>query len=131
MTQAKEVGLENKFLTMKVFSIILMIFAVILLVYSVVALLKQLNVIKNMDKIISIFGVVIAISFIVMSIAVLITSIQYANSIESIMSDLIKIQTAGLGKVSINIGFYQPFTLITSILCGTLITYNEISSLKR
>ncbi len=131
LEQAKNLDLEDKFMAMKVFSIILMVVAVLLLVYSIVILLKNLNVIKLESKAFGIVGIVLSVLFIVSALAVLLASNSYAGAMETTMAEVIKLQTAGLGSISVKIGLYQPFMLVTSIVSGVSVSTFEALNFKK
>ncbi len=131
LEEAKKAGLESKFITMKVFSVILTVVAVLLLIYSIVMLLKNLNVIKSESKVFGIVGIILSVLFIATAIAVLVASNSYASAMQSVMADLVSLQTSGLGSISIKVGLYQPFMLITSIISGLAISAFEILNLKK
>ncbi len=131
LTQAKTLGIEDKFMTMKIFSIILMVVAILLLVYSIIMLLKNVNVIKSESKAFGIVGIVLSVLFIGTAIAVLIASNSYAGAMESVMSKVVSLQTAGLGSISVKVGLYQPFMLVTSIVSGLAISVFEVLNLKK
>lgn len=131
LDQAKSLDLEAKFMIMKVFAIILMVIAVLLLVYAIIMLLKNLNVIKSESNAFGIVGIVLSVLFIVTAIALLIASNSYAGAMESVMSKLISISTAGLGSLSVKVGLYQPFMLVISIVSVISISVFEILNLKK
>ncbi len=131
LEQAKKLDIESKFMTMKVFSIILMVVVVLLLIYAIIMLLKNLNVIKSESKAFGIVGIVLSVLFIGTAIAVLIASNSYAGAMESVMDKLISLQTGGLGSISIKVGLYQPFMLVTSIVSGLAISTFEVLNLKK
>lgn len=138
LTQAKEAGLKSEFMTMKVFSIILMVVAVMLLVYSIVLLLKNLNIIKSDSKIFAICGVALAVLILISTIGVLVSSNVYAGAMAdnvNKMLEAVKAQSAALGmpieaSASVKIGVYQPIMLVTGIVSSLAIALCEFKNIK-
>ena len=138
LTQAKEAGLKSEFITMKVFSIVLIVLAVLLIVYSIIMLLKNLNVIKIESKVFSIVGLSLIVLFLIATIGVLISSNVYADAMAEQVKgvlELVKAQYALMGQqieasASVKIGVYQPIMLATGIVSTGAIAFCEIKNIK-
>ena len=135
LDDAKLYGAEGKFLTMKVFSIIMLVIAVLLLVYAVVMVLKNVNVIKSESRLFAVVGIALATLFLIVTIGVLVSSNVYASAVESSLPALVSLKLGGLVPAtmigaSVKVGVYQPIMLVVGVVTAGIVAAFEVKNVK-
>lgn len=125
LTQAQELGIEKQFITLKVFSIIMLVVSILLIIHSLILLLKNVNVIKSNHKAFDVATTVLTVLFIVSVIAVLVSSSVYAAAFEQAMTASVLAQfgeysSLVIAEVVASIGIYQWLMLAISIVALVL-----------
>ncbi len=126
--EAKLLGIDSEFMTMKIFAIITLVVSVLLIVYALVMLLKNLNVIKCESKLFDIVGIALFALLLVSTIGLLIASNGYAGAMKDVQMKSLA-QFGDMVSLKISVGVYQPAMLVISIISA--VAYGAVMFLNK